>query len=52
MVTDDPSLYTDYTPVKFSFAGHPGPSRFTKELALSELHWLGGVSHNNVFIKT
>jgi cephalosporin hydroxylase len=52
LVMDDSSLYTDYKPAKFSFAGHPGPSRVMKELALSELHWLGGVSHNNVFIKT
>lgn len=49
LVMDDSSLYTDYHPAKFSFAGHPGPSRVVKELAISELRFLGGVGHNNVF---
>lgn len=49
LVMDDSSLYTDYSPAKFSFAGHPGPSRVVKELAFSELRFLGGVGHNNVF---
>ncbi|SIT43966.1 conserved hypothetical protein [Paraburkholderia ribeironis] len=49
LVMDDSSLYTDYRPAKFSFGGHPGPSRVVKELASSELRFLGGVGHNNVF---
>jgi hypothetical protein len=49
LVMDDSSLHTDYSPAKFSFAGHPGPSRVVKELAFSELRFLGGVGHNNVF---
>ncbi|WP_082433791.1 class I SAM-dependent methyltransferase [Paraburkholderia sp. XV] len=49
LVMDDSSLYTDYRPAKFSFAGHPGPSRVVHELACSELRFLGGVGHNNVF---
>ncbi|SMG59948.1 class I SAM-dependent methyltransferase [Paraburkholderia susongensis] len=52
LVMDDSSLYTDYNPVKFSFGGHPGPSRVVKELAFSELRFLGGVGHNNVFSKS
>lgn len=51
LVMDDSSLYTDYQPPKFSFAGHPGPSRVVQELAMKELRFLGGVGHNNVFQK-
>ena len=51
LVMDDSSLYTDYRPPKFSFAGHPGPSRVVQELAMKELRFLGGVGHNNVFMK-
>ena len=51
LVMDDSSLYTDFEPPSFSFAGHPGPSRVVQELAMKELHFLGGVGHNNVFIK-
>lgn len=51
LVMDDSSLYTDYVPPKFSFAGHPGPSRVVKERAFDELRFLGGVGHNNVFVK-
>jgi cephalosporin hydroxylase len=49
LVMDDSSLYTDFKPPKFSFAGHPGPSRVVKERAMKEMHFLGGVGHNNVF---
>ncbi|HTH62874.1 MAG TPA: class I SAM-dependent methyltransferase [Paraburkholderia sp.] len=52
LVMDDSSLHTDYSPAKFSFAGHPGPSRVVRELAFSELRFLGGVGHNNVFTNT
>lgn len=51
LVMDDSSLYTDFHPPKFSFAGHPGPSQVVKDLALKELCFLGAVGHNNVFLK-
>jgi cephalosporin hydroxylase len=51
LVMDDSSLYTDFCPPTFSFAGHPGPSRVVQERAMKELHFLCGVGHNNVFIK-
>lgn len=51
LVMDDSSLYTDYQPHLFSFAGHPGPSRVVQERTMKELRFLGGVGHNNVFIK-
>jgi len=51
LVMDDSSLNTDYRPLRFSTAGHPGPSRVVQELAMKELHFIGGVGHNNVFIK-
>lgn len=49
LVMDDSSLYTDYKPPAFSFAGHPGPSRVVQERAMKELKFIGGVGHNNVF---
>jgi hypothetical protein len=52
LVMDDSSLYTEYRPPRFAFAGHPGPSRVVQERAMKELRFLGGVGHNNVFIKT
>jgi hypothetical protein len=51
LVMDDSSLYMDYQPPSFSFAGHPGPSRVVQERAMKELRFLGGVGHNNVFQK-
>jgi cephalosporin hydroxylase len=51
LVMDDSSLYTDYHPRLFSFAGHPGPSRVVNELAMEELCFLGAVGHNNVFTR-
>jgi len=51
LVMDDSSLYTEYSPPNFSFAGHQGPSRVVRDRAMKELHFLGGVGHNNVFIK-
>ena len=50
LIMDDSSLYTDFSPPAFSFAGHPGPSRVAQEHAMKELCFLGGVGHNNVFI--
>lgn len=52
LVMDDSSLYTEYKPPQFSFAGHPGPSRVVQEHAMKELRFLGGVGHNNVFLKS
>lgn len=52
LVMDDSSLYTDFEPLRFSFAGHPGPSRVVQERAMKELRFLGGVGHNNVFMKS
>jgi Methyltransferase domain len=51
LIMDDSSLYTDLTPPKFSFAGHPGPSRVAREFADRELEPLGGVGHQNVYRK-
>lgn len=51
LVMDDSSLYTDYSPRIFSFAGHPGPSRVVKERAIKDLQFVGGVGHNNIFRK-
>lgn len=51
LVMDDSSLYTDFKPPKFSFAGHPGPSKVVKELAMKEMKFLAGVGHNNIFQK-
>lgn len=51
LVMDDSSLYTDFKPPSFSFAGHIGPSRVVQEFAMKELKFLGGVGHNNIFQK-
>jgi len=51
LVMDDSSLYTDYKPPMFSFAGHLGPSRVVLERAMQELRFLGAVGHNNIFCK-
>jgi hypothetical protein len=51
LVMDDSSLGTDFEPPSFSFAGHPGPSRVMLDVAIKELHFIGAVGHNNVFIK-
>jgi hypothetical protein len=51
LVMDDSSLYTDFTPPVFSFAGHPGPSRVARDFADKELEWLAGVGHQNVYRK-
>jgi len=51
LVMDDSSLYTEYKPPNFSFAGHEGPSRVVRDRAMKELRFLGGVGHNNIFIK-
>lgn len=51
LVMDDSSLFTEFQPPRFSFAGHLGPSRVVQEWAMKELRFLGGIGHNNIFIK-
>ena len=51
LVIDDSSTYMPFSPPPYSFAGHPGPSKIVRDLALLEMKFLGGVGHNNVFIK-
>jgi len=51
LVLDDSSLYTDFDPPIFSFAGHPGPSKVARQLADRELEFMGGVGHQNVYRK-
>jgi predicted O-methyltransferase YrrM len=51
LVLDDASADTEYHPRRYSFAGHPGPSRVAKEYASKEMEFLGAVGHNNVFRK-
>jgi hypothetical protein len=51
IVMDDSSLYFDYVPRSNSFAGHPGPSQVALEYPQNHLRLLGGVGHNNIFIK-
>jgi hypothetical protein len=52
LIMDDSSLYTKFRPPAFSFSGHPGPSRVLQEHAMKEMHFLGGIGHNNVFLKS
>ena len=51
LVLEDASLYTDYIPVSFSFAGHPGPSLVAREFADKEMDFIGAVGHNNIYMK-
>jgi len=51
IVMDDSSLYFDYAPKANSFAGHPGPSQVALDFPRNRLRLLGGVGHNNIFIK-
>jgi hypothetical protein len=51
LVLDDSSLFTDFTPPIFSFAGHPGPSRLVRDRVMKELQFVGAVGHNSVFMK-
>lgn len=51
IIIDDSSLYTDYKPCSFSFAGHPGPSRVAREYADKEMRFIGAVGHNSVYQK-
>lgn len=49
LIFDDSSLGSNYKPLKFSFAGHPGPSRICNEYAMREMKFLGGIGHINIF---
>lgn len=51
LIMDDSSLYTDYRPPVFAFAGHPGPSKVMQDMAMKEMIYLGAVGHNNIFMK-
>jgi hypothetical protein len=51
LIMDDSSLYSEYKPPSFAFAGHPGPSAVVRDFAMKELKFLGGVGHNNIFQK-
>jgi hypothetical protein len=51
IILDDASLYTDYKPDSFSFAGHPGPSRVARDYADKEMEFVGAVGHNNIYRK-
>jgi hypothetical protein len=51
LVMDDSSLYTEYRPRRFSFSGHPGPSKIVRDLAMREMKFLCAVGHNNIFMK-
>lgn len=51
LVIDDASLGTGFRPPRFSFAGHPGPSKVAREYADKEMRFLGAVGHNNVYLK-
>lgn len=49
LVLDDASLNTAYSARKYSFAGHPGPSKIAREFASKDLIFIGAVGHNNIF---
>lgn len=51
LVLDDASLYRDYKPRSFAFAGHSGPSRVARDYADREMEFMGAVGHNNVYRK-
>jgi cephalosporin hydroxylase len=49
LAIDDASLQTGFRPPRFSFAGHPGPSRVAREYADNEMQFLCAVGHINFF---
>lgn len=49
LAMDDSSLYTNFDPPSFSFAGHPGPSRVARDFAARDLMFVAGVGHQNIF---
>jgi hypothetical protein len=46
IVMDDAGLYSGYQPGRFSFAGHPGPSRVLREALSGGWRRLAQVGHN------
>jgi len=48
---DDSSLYFDYQAAPGAFSGHPGPSKVAKEISQKQLKLIGGIGHNNIFMK-
>jgi hypothetical protein len=51
IVLDDSSLGTNYQPLAFATAGHPGPSRLAKEIDPAIFSEILRVGHNRVFQK-
>jgi cephalosporin hydroxylase len=51
LVLDDSSIGTTFHPPRFSFGGHPGPSRVLQEFAMKEMYFIGGIGHNNILMK-
>lgn len=51
LVLDDSSIGTSFRPPRYSFAGHPGPSRVRAELAEVDMDLVAGIGHNNIFRK-
>jgi len=49
VVLDDASLYNGFTPPRFSFAGHPGPSRVAENMSSEFFQEIVTVGHNRVF---
>ncbi len=51
IVLDDASLNTEYKPIFYSTAGHPGPSKVASEIDLNSFEEILSVGHNRVFKK-
>ena len=51
IVLDDSALHTDFHPLDFSTAGHPGPSRVADEINKSQFEEVLAAGHNRVFQK-
>ena len=51
IILDDSSLYTDYSPPRYSTAGHPGPSKLANEIDKNKFKEILAVGHNRVFMK-
>jgi hypothetical protein len=52
LVLDDASLYSNFEPPKYAFAGHPGPSTVAIELNQSDIFKpYGSCGHNRLFLK-
>jgi hypothetical protein len=51
IVFDDASLFTDYRPPRWSFGGHPGPSRVADRVDPTCFREILGVGHNRAFLR-